>query len=157
MARWPWDPDTLQDPRKWQIKYEKDVQNLVWLVLRSYFTDLIDEEALPKFGNRGYRADFGIPTLGLLIEVKFVTSQGDFDRATKEVMEDSIAYLHDTSPYDRLLVFIYDDSASVQVHAAVQATLQKIPDISEVIIVSRPSQLPAGASLRVRGASGRSS
>jgi hypothetical protein len=32
----------------------------------------VDEETLPKLGHSTYRADFGIPSLGILIEVKYV-------------------------------------------------------------------------------------
>jgi hypothetical protein len=40
-----------------------------------------------------------------------------------------------------LIVFIYDDSASVQEHDTTRRALVQIPGIIDVVIVSRPSQL----------------
>jgi len=40
-------------------------------MLRPVFDDLVDEETLRKLGHSTYRADFAIPSLGLLIEVKY--------------------------------------------------------------------------------------
>jgi len=83
-----------------------------------------------------------------LIEVKYARKAGDFKVLEKEIMEDSIAYLVETRDrYQRLLVFIYDASGSVQEHALTAATLRKIPGIADVIVVSRPSQLPVGESV----------
>jgi hypothetical protein len=58
-------------------------------------------------------------------------------------MEDAVAYLLEAGDrYERILVFIYDDSVSVQEHDQTATALQKLPQIEDVIIVSRPSQLP---------------
>ena len=57
-------------------------------------------------------------------------------------MEDSVGYLRETRMYQRLVVFIYDDSASVQEHAITSNALELLPNVEGVVIVSRPSQLP---------------
>lgn len=126
---------------RWTIRDEKDVQDIVWLILRSCFDDLVDEDTLPKFGHSSYKADFGIPSLGLLIEVKMVRKIQDFKKVEKEIMEDSIGYLQQTKRYSKLLVFIYDESSSVQEHGTTRQDLKKIQAIEDVVIVSRPSQL----------------
>lgn len=132
MKRWP---------ERWTIEDESDVQSIVWLMLMSCFEDLVDEDTLPKFGHSSYKADFGIPSLGLLIEVKVVRKAQDFKKVEKEIMEDSIGYLQETRRYSKLVVFIYDESSSVQEHGTTRQNLRKIPTIEDVIIVSRPSQL----------------
>lgn len=134
MKRWP---------ERWTIKDEDDVQSIVWLMLRSCFEDLVDEDTLPKFGHSSYKADFGIPSLGLLIEVKMVRKAQDFKKVEKEIMEDSIGYLQQTRRYSKLLVFIYDESSSVQEHGTTRQDLSKIQAMEDVVIVSRPSQLSA--------------
>jgi len=134
MKRWP---------ERWTIKDEGDVQSIVWLMLRSCFEDLVDEDTLPKFGHSSYKADFGIPSLGLLIEVKMVRKAQDFKKVEKEIMEDSIGYLQQTKRYSKLVVFIYDESSSVQEHGTTRHELRKIQTIEDVVIVSRPSQLVA--------------
>lgn len=143
MRRWRWDDPTVvrQRPIRWEITAEREVQDILWIILRSVFEDVIDEETLPKVGHSTYRADFGIPSLRLLIEVKYARKASDFRVLEKEVMEDSIAYLQRSDRYDRILVFIYDDSASVQEHDITERSLRELPGIEDVVIVSRPSQL----------------
>ena len=145
MRRWRWDdPATAKYPIRWEITAEREVQDILWLILRSVFDDVVDEETLPKIGHSTYRADFGIPSLRLLIEAKYARKAGDFKAIEKEIMEDSVAYLLETrGRYERILVFIYDESASVQEHGLTEMGLRKLPQIEDVVIVSRPSQLPA--------------
>lgn len=145
LRRWRWDdPERVKKhPIRWPISSEREVQDIVWLILRSLFDDVVDEETLPKVGHSTYRADFGIPSLRLLVEVKYTRQAADFKVIEKEILEDAAAYLLETRErYDRILVFIYDHSSSVQEHELTASTLRKLPDISDVIIVSRPSQLP---------------
>jgi hypothetical protein len=92
-------------------------------------------------GHSTYKADFGIGSLKLIIEVKFASSKDDFKKIEKEVQEDCIPYLRDLR-YESLVVFIYDDSASVQEHDVTRRALSEIQGIVGVVIVSRPSQLP---------------
>lgn len=141
MKRWRWDGDELQRPVRWQITQEREVQDILWLILRSYFSDVVDEDALPKLGHSTYKADFGIGSLKLIIEAKFATSKDDFKKIEKEVQEDCIPYLRDLR-YESLIVFIYDDSASVQEHDITRRALLEIPGVADVVIASRPSQLP---------------
>jgi hypothetical protein len=143
MRRWRWDdPADVRNPIRWEITGEREVQDILWIALRSVFEDVVDEETLPKLGHSTYRADFGIPSLRLLIEAKYARKAGDFKTLEKEIMEDSVAYLQETHDrYDRILVMIYDESASVQEHALTQSALRQLPGIEDVVIVSRPSQL----------------
>lgn len=141
MKRWRWDGNNLQNPIHWPVTQEREVQDILWLILRSYFPDVVDEDALPKLGHSSYKADFGIGSLKLIIEVKFATSKDDFKRIEKEVQEDCIPYLQDIR-YESLIVFIYDDSASVQEHDTTRRALLQLPGVAEVVVVSRPSQIP---------------
>jgi hypothetical protein len=140
MKRWRWDSDTLRNPIRWPITQEREVQDILWVILRSYFPDVVDEDTLPKLGHSAYKADFGIGSLKLIIEAKFSTGREDFKKIEKEVQEDCIPYLRDLR-YESLIVFIYDDSASVQEHDTTRRALLEIPGIVDVVIVSRPSQL----------------
>jgi hypothetical protein len=141
MKRWRWDAEGLQKPVRWAVQQEREVQDILWLILRSYFPDLVDEDTLPKLGHSSYKADFGIPSLKLIIEAKFATSKEDFKKIEKQIQEDCIPYLRDLR-YESLVVFIYDDSCSVQEHDVTRRALTEIPGIVDVVIVSRPSQLP---------------
>ena len=142
MRRWRWDSDTLQTPINWQITQEREIQDILWLILRSYFPDVVDEDTLPKLGHSTYRADFGIVSLKLIIEAKYATSRDDFKKIEKEVQEDCVPYLRDLR-YESIIIFIYDESASVQEHDTTRRALLEIPGVVGVVIASRPSQLPA--------------
>ena len=139
MRRWRWDEDNLHDPVRWPVRSEREVQDILWLILRSVFDDVVDEETLPKVGHSTYRADFGLPRLGVLVEAKYARSASDFKKIEKEVMEDSVAYLRNAGPYKEIVVFIYDESASVQEHDMTAAALRELDNVSDVIIVSRPA------------------
>jgi len=143
LKRWRWDAQELKSPIRWPILSEREVQDILYLMLRPVFLDVEDEDTLPKFGHSTYRADFGIPSLGLLIEVKYARSAAAFKDIEKEVLEDIVPYLQAPERYNRIVVFIYDDSASVQVHETTARALRRAPGIAGVVIVSRPSQLPA--------------
>lgn len=141
MRRWRCDDSSMKQPIRWPVTAEREVQDILWLMLRPVFDDLVDEETLPKLGHSTYRADFGIPSLGVLIEVKYVRKSSDFKEIEKQVLEDSVAYLNGITAYKEIVVFIYDESASVQEHDTTASALRGIDRISDVIIVSRPSQL----------------
>lgn len=154
MKRWRWDVDELKRPIRWPITQEREVQDILWMILRSYFPDVVDEDTLPKLGHSTYKADFGIGSLKLIIEAKFATSKDDFKKIEKEVQEDCVPYLRDLR-YNSLIVFVYDDSASVQEHDATRRALLEIPGVVDVVIVSRSSHLPAKNAVAVRGQNNR--
>lgn len=143
MKRWRYDSESLKKTIRWPIQSEREVQDIIWLMLRPYFDDIIDEENLPKFGHSSYKPDFAFPSLSVLLEVKYTRSAVDFKRIEKEIMEDSVGYMANTSEYNKIIVFIYDNSCSVQEHDETRRALMQIDSIEYVIIVSRPSQLPA--------------
>lgn len=142
MRQWRYDGDNLEHPIKWPITSEREVQNILWIMLRPVFNDLVDEETLRKVGHSTYRADFGIPSLGLLIEVKYARKAADFKTFEKEISEDYVAYFAGNGPYRKMLVFIYDESVSVQEHGTTRNALLRMDDIVDVIIACRPSHLP---------------
>ena len=142
LRRWRWDSSDLRTPVRWPIRSEREVQDILWLMLRGVLHDLEDEDTLPKFGHSTYRADLGIPSLALLIEVKFARTAADFKTIEKEVLQDIEPYRRLPERYREILVFIYDDSCSVQEHDTTRRALRSLPGVAEVLIASRPSHLP---------------
>lgn len=142
LGRWRWDSHDLKVPVRWLIRSEREVQDILWAILRSAFPDLEDDDTLPKFGHSTYRADLGIPSLGLLIEVKFARSAAEFKEIEKQVLEDIVPYLRSPERYRQVLVFIYDDSCSVQEHETTRQALVTVQGVADVLVVSRPSHLP---------------
>jgi hypothetical protein len=132
MRRWPLEG--------WPINDEKDVQAILHVMLRTIWPDVIDEETLRKVGHSFYIPDFAIPSLRLLIEVKFARRRADLKKVEKEVLQDASAYVAAAAgQFDQLVVFIYDHSASVQEHALVGSALERVSAIRSVVVVSRPS------------------
>jgi hypothetical protein len=75
-----------------------------------------------------------------MIEAEFARDSKDFKRIEDEIQIDIINYLDPSSDY-RLIVFIYDDSASVEDHEISRKDIMKLPQIVDVVIVSSPSHL----------------
>jgi hypothetical protein len=155
LRRWRWDPDDARRPVRWEINAEREVQDILWIMLRTVFDDVVDEETLAKLGHASYRADFGLPRLGVLIEAKFARKAADFKEIEQQVMVDSIGYLKNTERYKEIVVFIYDDSSSVEQHDVTYRALMEMPGIADVIIVSRPGVLPRPTASMARRARGR--
>lgn len=143
MRRWRWDSDELQHPIRWEVRSEREVQDILWIMLRSVFDDVVDEDPLPKIGHSSYRADFGVPSLGVLVEAKYAYKAADFKKIEHEVMVDAVTYLKGNDRYKEIIVFIYDESCSVEHHDVTQRALLDLDGVSDVIIVSRPGVLPA--------------
>jgi hypothetical protein len=117
-------------------------RDILYVMLRSAFDDVIDEQTLPKVGHSSFRPDFAIPRLGVLVEVKFVRTVAAFKSIEREVMEDSVGYFVDAPAYRDLVVFIYDDSNSPEHHQQTKDALSWAPNVRGVVIVSRPGMLP---------------
>jgi hypothetical protein len=148
MKRWVWEKDPRRrntQPSRWLIDNEYDVQALLWLVLYPiYESELVDEAYLPNWGNVQPRADLGITSLKLIIEVKIARLPSDFAKLEGEIGGDLGLYFKETDLFDRMIVFVYDDCDSPQPekHDSFRNALIKRERIEDVVIVQRPSMIP---------------
>lgn len=129
MERWQYD---------WPIKNEYHIQAILWLMLRPYFDDICYEENLPKLGRSGHRYDLGIPSLGKLVEVKYIRKQDDFQKIVNEVGTDA-AQITTQNQFREFLVFVYDTTSAVENHHWVRQNLLGFAPVKGAIIVSAPS------------------
>lgn len=145
LRNWTWE----ESPRtrgakakaeKWDILHEYHVQNLLWAVLRPVFQDLEDEEWLASLGHKHPRADLAIPSLRLVIEVKFARSPSKFSDKIEEVAADASLYLKKGSRFDALIAFVWDNSRSTEEHGEFRRGLLDISGVREAIVVPRPGQ-----------------
>lgn len=144
LRRWRWDDTPKTKGRKsvrWIVGNEYHVQDILWLILAPLFPDLEDEENLPSLGQKKPRCDLGIPSLSAIVEVKYVRSKADFSKVIGEVASDASLYLAKQDRYDKIIVFIYDDSQNNQEHEVCRRGLLEIRGIEGVVIVSRPSKI----------------
>lgn len=127
--------------RKWDIDNEYHVQNLLYFLLSPYFPELIEEENLPSVGQKKPRADLLIPNLSLIIEVKFMRKKTTPQDMIEQISADSGLYLTQESSYDKIIVFIWDDSNQSQEHDYMCKGLRRISGIVDAIVMSRPGKL----------------
>jgi hypothetical protein len=148
MKRWVWRDKprrTNTAPARWLIDEESDVQSLLWAILYPmYGSDLVDERYLPNWGSVQPRIDLGIIKLRLIIEVKMARKPSDFVEFEGQIGSDLGLYFKDTSQFDRMIVFIYDDCDEhhPEKHDSLRNALMKRERIEDVVIMRRPGMIP---------------
>jgi len=145
--RWVWEdaPRTSRtgaQPRKWHIENEYHFQSTLWVVLRPLFGDLKEEEYLKSVGQLQPRADLCIPSLKVIVEVKFWYSRDKAAKLIEEIAADSALYLQKDSEFQSIIPIIWDDNRRTQEHAMIKEGLKKIRGLEEAVIVTKPSFMP---------------
>lgn len=90
------------------VKDEYDIQDLLYIILKSIFPNLIYEEQIPKIAGKGTKVEFVIKDEGIMIEAKMIKENDSNEtKFIKELKEDLESY--HTYPYLRELIFyVYD-------------------------------------------------
>lgn len=127
--------------RRWEIDHEYHVQNLLWTILAPLLPDLREEESTPSVAQKHPRADLCVPSLRLIIEVKFLRAAVPFSNIVEEVAADAALYFAAGSPYEAMLVFLWDDSRRVEEHDVFIRGVRQIPRIADVVVVPRPGSM----------------
>jgi hypothetical protein len=149
MRRWAWE----NNPRtsklvaaRWEIDNEYHVQDMLWAILAPIFPDLDDEEWLKSIGQHHPRADLAIPSLELIVEVKFMRAGGRsiFGSVIQEVAADASTYLQEGSGYRHIIAFVWDDAARTEEHAELRQGLMRIRGMHDAIVLSRPLKMDRG-------------
>ena len=114
---------------------ERAVQDIIWIMLRSRFDRLDREDTLPKFGAKGYRPDFGIPELKLLVEVKFIGGATRLADTQEELLADVPGYLSAQSRYNSILIVVYDGAHKLRDPRKFVEDLRTVSGIVDVIVI----------------------
>lgn len=114
---------------------ERDVQDIVWIILRSHFDRLDRESTLPKFGVKAYVPDFGIPELRTLIEVKYISDKTKPSSIQEEILADIPGYLSKQSNYDGIVVVVYDAAQKLCDPRGFIEDLRQLDGIIDVIVI----------------------
>ena len=146
MRRWAWEErprSTRSIAARWDIENEYHVQDLLWAILAPIFPDLDDEEWLKSLGVHHPRADLAIPSLELIIEVKFArsASSSELSSLTQEVAADASTYLQEGSGYKYLIAFVWDNAARTEDHAELRQGLMRLRGVKDAIILPRPAKM----------------
>lgn len=116
------------------LKDEKELQDFIFPILKSHFKDLESEFHLPRFGDIEYKPDFGIPSIKLLIECKFLRDKADIKKVQKEIHDDIIGYLKTSKQYENLIIFIYN-SKNIPISDKFTKDIKGIKGVEDLIIV----------------------
>lgn len=143
LRRWTWETSPRTGARgaaarKWHIDNEYHVQSLLYFLLSPIFPDLLDEEYVSSVGQKHPRLDLYVPSLRLIIEVKFMRKSMTPQDLIGQIAEDASLYRADR-PDHEILAFVWDDSGRSAEHDLMQNGLKRLPGVSEAVIVSRPS------------------
>lgn len=145
MRRWAWEkkPRTPKSSTaRWVIDNEFHVQDMLWVILAPVFPDLDDEEWLKSLGQHHPRADLAIPSLRVIIEVKFARKDGkSFSELIQEVAADASTYLQDGGAFTALVAFVWDDAARTEDHAELRQGLLRIRGVADAIVLARPQKM----------------
>jgi hypothetical protein len=143
LRRWTWEstPRTRRSAvARWRMENEYHVQNFLWALLAPLFPDLNDEETLPPVGQKNPRVDLSIPSLGTIVEVKFMRPSASFQDIIEEVAADASLYATDPR-WKSLIAFVWDDSRRVEEHQKLVAGLKQLPMVIGAVVVSRPGKM----------------
>lgn len=141
--RWSWEtaPRTRKSAvARWDVENEYHVQNLLWAVLAPLFPDLNDEETLPPVGQINPRVDLSIPSLGTVVEVKFIRPGTPFQDVIEEIAADASLYATDPR-WTSLIPFVWDDARRMEEHQKLVAGLKQLPGVIGAVVVSRPGKM----------------
>ena len=142
-ALWDFLPCAKRDIKAGLIRSEADVQRIIWTSLRPTFPDLVDEDYLPKFGAKNYKPDFGIPSLRLLIEAKYVGGSKTVAEIQDELQADIIGYRESPSEYAAILFFVYDTRGELAAHSELHRVIREQQGVADFITVVGPTPVAA--------------
>ena len=148
LQEWTWEDHARTrngTARQWHVDNEYHVQNLLWAMLAPVFPDLRREEFRAQVGDLQPRLDLAIPTLRLIIEVKFARNGAALREVIREIAQDVSLYFVDTSTYDQIIVFVWDDARRVEDHDTLVSGLEQLPRVGGAVVVSRPGKMIAPA------------
>jgi hypothetical protein len=144
---WTWEEHSptpkSADPVRWHIENEYHVQNMLWAVLAPLFPDLEKEGYTTPVGHKNPRMDLSIPSLKLVVEVKFMRPGKNFADTLEELAADNSLY--DTDPrWEVLIPFVWDDGRRTEQHATLVEGLLRMPMVHGAVVMPRPGKMERG-------------
>lgn len=146
LERWTWEDTPMTSKqgaqaRQWHIDHEYHVQNLLWGVLGPIFPDMEDEFYTEPIGQKHPRADLGLPSLGLVIEAKFLRASDKPQKVIEEIAADVSFYRAQGSKWQHIIPFIWDEGRRSEAHDTIEQGLAKLDGIAGTVIISRPGKM----------------
>lgn len=141
LRRWTWENQKKtpnSTAQKWGVEHEYHFQNLLYAVLAPVFHDLRDEEWLAAVGQKKPRADLVLPSLHLVVEVKYWRVNQSPQDLISQIAEDVSLYLKKGGPYRHVLPVIWDQGRRTEQHDYLIAGLNAIRDVVSPVVIPQP-------------------
>lgn len=97
-----------KDHLNFEIKDEYDVQDILYVILKSVFPNLRDEDAIPKVGAKTTKIDLIIREERILVEVKMIKQKDANETHFIEELKVDIESYHECKWLRKLFCFVYD-------------------------------------------------
>ena len=106
------------------------------------FPDLQREEYTEPLGPLQPRVDLGLPSLRLIIEVKFWRDSLTAAKLVEQIASDSSVYFTGIERrYDELMVFVWDEARRTEDHEELLRGLRVLPRVVDAIVMPRPGKM----------------
>ena len=105
------------------IQSEADVQDVLYLLLRPWITDLVYESPSDKFGNRYVIKDFSSTAGRFVIDAKYIRDK-DHGRLISKELHDDIEMYRTHPRCDDLVFFVYDPDAFIPDERALREAIE---------------------------------
>ncbi|MCB9001216.1 MAG: hypothetical protein H6537_04485 [Bacteroidales bacterium] len=100
--------DRRKDHPEYIIEDEYDVQDILYVILKSIFPNLRDEDPIPKVGAKSTKIDLIIREERILIEVKMIKSKDTNETHFIEELKIDFESYHECQWLNKLYCFVYD-------------------------------------------------
>lgn len=97
-----------KDHKSFEIVDEYDVQDLLYVILKSVYPKLITEDPIPKVGSKSTKIDLILREQGILIEVKIINATGNSENSIIDDLKKDIESYHVCQWLKTLICFVYD-------------------------------------------------
>lgn len=97
-----------KDHPSFSINDEYDVQDLLYVILKSIFPNLKEEDPTPRVGMKSNRIDFVLREDGILIEVKMIKVSDSNEKDFIEQLKNDIQSYYSSHWLKHLIFFVYD-------------------------------------------------
>jgi len=105
------------------IQSEADVQDVLYLLLRPWITDLVFESPADKSANRFVIKDFSSSEHRFVVDAKYIRDK-DHGRSISKELHDDIEMYRTHPRCDHLIFFIYDPDAFIPDQRALRTAIE---------------------------------
>ena len=97
-----------KDHQPFMFKDEYDVQDILYVILKSIFPELKPEEPTPQVGGSYNRIDFCLPKEGIVLEIKMIKEKDNNEKEFIKQLKEDIQSYYVYEYIKELICFVYD-------------------------------------------------